>query len=57
MKTIGKCGAAYVVWLKSCVFLEKKFALFFGNSNITGMLQSEEQNKKRTYLRWKSAFH
>ena len=38
MKTIGKCGAACVAWLKSCVFLKRKLALFFGNLCMICML-------------------
>ena len=34
MKTIDKCGAACLVWLKSCVFLKGKLGLFVGNPRI-----------------------
>ena len=32
VKTIGKCGAACLLELKSCVVLMRKLALFVGNS-------------------------
>ena len=34
MKTIGSCGPTCVVWLKSCVLLKRKLALFVGNACI-----------------------
>ena len=39
VKTIGKCGAACLLELKSCVFLMRKLALFVGNSYMICMLQ------------------
>ena len=39
VKTIGKCGAACLLELKSCVVLMRKLALFFGNSCMICMLQ------------------
>ena len=32
VKTIGRCGAACLLELKSCVVLMRKLALFVGNS-------------------------
>ena len=39
VKTIGKCGAACLLELKSCVVLMRKLALFVGNSCMICMLQ------------------
>ena len=38
VKTIGKCGAACLLELKSCVVLMRKLALFVGNSCMICML-------------------
>ena len=40
IKTIGSCGPTCVVWLKSCVFLKRKLALFVGNSHMICMLRN-----------------
>ena len=39
VKTIGKCGAACLLELKSCVVLMRKLALCVGNSCMKCMLQ------------------
>ena len=38
VKTIGRCGAACLLELKSCVVLMRKLALFVGNSRMRCML-------------------
>ena len=39
VKTIGKCGAACLLELKSCVVLMRKLALFVGNLCMICMLR------------------
>ena len=39
IKTIGCCGLACVVWLKSCEFLKRKSVLIVGNSSMMCLLQ------------------
>ena len=39
VKTIGKCGVACLLELKSCVVLMRKLALFVGNSCMICMLR------------------
>ena len=39
VKTIGRCGAACLLELKSCVVLMRKLALFVGNSCMICMLR------------------
>ena len=39
VKTIGRCGAACLLELKSCVILMRKLALFVGNSCMICMLR------------------
>ena len=34
IKTMGCCGLACVVWLKSCEFLKRKLVLIVGNSSM-----------------------
>ena len=39
IKTMGCCGLACVVWLKSCEFLKRKSVLIVGNSSMMCLLQ------------------
>ena len=39
VKTIGRCGAACLLELKSCVVLMRKLALFVGNSSMMCLLR------------------
>ena len=39
IKTMGCCGLACVVWLKSCEFSKRKSVLIVGNSSIMCLLQ------------------
>ena len=39
IKTIGCCGLACVVWLKSCEFSKRKSVLIVGNSSMMCLLQ------------------
>ena len=39
IKTMGCCGLACVVWLKSCEFSKRKLVLIVGNSSMMCLLQ------------------
>ena len=39
IKTMGCCGLACVVWLKSCELSKRKSVLIVGNSSMMGLLQ------------------
>ena len=56
IKTMGCCGLACVVWLKSCEFLKRKSVLIVGNSSMMCLLRKFLNLTSMTILQEKWTF-